>query len=316
MLHPTSATEVLIIDAARLFVLAATVDNISTMSATVLLVEDYKPSREVYHRVLDAAGYRVIDAADGDAALDVLNSEAVDVLLTDVFMPGMSGIELLERARKLRPDLRAIVMTGQKTGEAVMGALRNRACEILAKPFHTEELIEAVRSAMNSELAFQIEVISDRPDWIEIEMPCDLSAVEPLQKCLSHIHEHIPMETREAVGAVFRELLNNAIEHGGKCDPEKRVIIKYIHLKRAILYSIKDPGEGFNIEDITHAAIANPPDEPIRHLQIRAERGMRPGGFGIMLASQAIDELVYNEKHNELIFVKYLDEPPQDADTQ
>src|SRR5262245_20378335 len=225
------------------------------MPATVLLVEDYNPSREVYHKVLDAAGYRVIDAADGEVALDMLNSEPVDVLLTDVFLPGMSGIELLERARKLRPDLRAIVMTGQKPGEAVMGALRHRACEILSKPFHTEELIEAVRSAMSSEIAFQVEVISDRPDWIEIEVPCDLNAVEPLQKCLSHLHEHIPIETREAVGAVFRELLNNAIEHGGKCDPEKRVVIKYIHLKRAILYSIRDPGEGFNIDDITHAAI-------------------------------------------------------------
>src|SRR3989442_6031580 len=285
------------------------------MSATVLLAEDDKPSREIYHAVLNAEGYNVIDAADGSAALDVLNREPVDLLLTDVFMPGMTGIQLLERARELRPDLRAIVMTGHKTSEAVIGALRNRACEFLAKPFHTEELIEAVRSVMSRDINCQIEVISDRPDWIELRVPCDLNAVEPIQKFLGHLHEHIPKETREAVGAVFRELLNNAIEHGGKCDPSKRVDIKFIHLKRAILYSIKDPGEGFNIDEITHAAIANPPDEPTRHLQIRAERGMRPGGFGIMLASQAIDELVYNEKHNELIFVKYLDEPPQDADT-
>jgi anti-sigma regulatory factor (Ser/Thr protein kinase) len=141
-------------------------------------------------------------------------------------------------------------------------------------------------------------------------VPCDLRAVEPIQRFLSHLHEHIPKETRDAVGAVFRELLNNAIEHGGKCDPSKRVEIKYIHLKRAILYSIKDPGEGFAIEDIEHAAFANPPDQPTRHMEVRQELGLRPGGFGIMLASQVIDELVYNEKHNELIFVKYIDEHP------
>ena len=110
---------------------------------------------------------------------------------------------------------------------------------------------------------------------------------------------------------MFRELLNNAIEHGGKCDPSKRVEIKYIHLKRAILYSIKDPGEGFNIKDIEHAAFANPPGQPTRHMEVRQELGLRPGGFGIMLASQVIDELVYNEKHNELIFVKYIDGEPQ-----
>jgi anti-sigma regulatory factor (Ser/Thr protein kinase) len=45
-------------------------------------------------------------------------------------------------------------------------------------------------------------------------------------------------------------------------------------------------------------------------MQVRQEMGLRPGGFGLMLASQVIDELVYNEKHNELIFVKYIDEQP------
>jgi anti-sigma regulatory factor (Ser/Thr protein kinase) len=75
------------------------------------------------------------------------------------------------------------------------------------------------------------------------------------------------------------------------------------------MYSIKDPGEGFDLEQMEHAAFANPSDNPFRHMQVRQQKGMRPGGFGIMLASQVIDELVYNEKHNELIFVKYIEEP-------
>lgn len=280
------------------------------MSTTVLIAEDDQPSREIYHTVLDEAGYTVIDAADGTAALDLLDKEAIDLLLTDVTMPGMNGIELLERARALRPDLRTIVMTGHEISDAVIGALRNRACEFLEKPFNADELVEAVRMAMDRDLGCQIDVISDRRDWIEVRVPCDLAAVEPIQRFLGHLHEHIPKETRDAVGAVFRELLNNAIEHGGKCDPAKRVEIKYIHLKRAILYSIKDPGEGFNIEDLAHAAFANPPDQPTKHMEVRQELGLRPGGFGIMLASQVIDELVYNERHNELIFVKYIDQQP------
>ena len=281
------------------------------MSATVLLAEDDAPCRQIYHTVLEGEGYQVIEVADGESALEVLNRQPVDLLVTDIMMPGMSGIELLERARAIRPDLKAIVMTGHKTSEAVIGALRNRACEFLEKPFRTEELVDAVRLVIDSDLGLQIEVISDRPDWIELRVPCDLNAVEPIQRFLSHLHEHIPRETREAVGAVFREMLNNAIEHGGKCDPSKRVEIKYIHLKRAILYSIKDPGEGFDIKEIEHAAFANPPGEPTRHMERRNALGLRPGGFGIMLASQVIDELVYNEKHNELIFVKYIDEEPQ-----
>jgi CheY-like chemotaxis protein/anti-sigma regulatory factor (Ser/Thr protein kinase) len=281
------------------------------MSGTVLLAEDDAPSRQIYHAVLDTEGYHVIEVADGKSALEVLLREPVDLLVTDVMMPGMNGIELLKRAREIRPDLRAIVMTGHKTSEAVIGALRNRACEFLEKPFHIEELVEAVRAVMNLDFGLHIDVISDRPDWIELRVPCDLAAVEPIQRFLGHLHEHIPKETREAVGAVFRELLNNAIEHGGKCDPSKLVEIKYIHLKRAILYSIKDPGEGFNIQEIEHAAFANPPGEPTRHMERRQELGLRPGGFGIMLASQVIDELVYNAQHNELIFVKYINGEPQ-----
>jgi CheY-like chemotaxis protein/anti-sigma regulatory factor (Ser/Thr protein kinase) len=281
------------------------------MSGTVLLAEDDAPSRQIYHAVLDTEVYHVIEVADGKSALEVLLREPVDLLVTDVMMPGMNGIELLKRAREIRPDLRAIVMTGHKTSEAVIGALRNRACEFLEKPFHIEELVEAVRAVMNLDFGLHIDVISDRPDWIELRVPCDLAAVEPIQRFLGHLHEHIPKETREAVGAVFRELLNNAIEHGGKCDPSKLVEIKYIHLKRAILYSIKDPGEGFNIQEIEHAAFANPPGEPTRHMERRQELGLRPGGFGIMLASQVIDELVYNAQHNELIFVKYINGEPQ-----
>src|SRR5689334_21438769 len=105
------------------------------MSTTVLLAEDDTPSREIFHAVLDEAGYHVLDAADGKTALALLSNEPVDLLLTDVTMPGMSGIQLLERAKQLRPDLRAIVMTGHDVSEAVIGALRNRACEFLSKPF-------------------------------------------------------------------------------------------------------------------------------------------------------------------------------------
>ena len=71
-----------------------------------------------------------------------------------------------------------------------------------------------------------------------------------------------------------------------------------LQLRVAVDYSSRDA--------ITHAAIANPPDDPAHHLEIRAEKGVRPGGFGILLTRNLVDELIYNEKGNEVLFIKYL----------
>jgi Response regulator containing CheY-like receiver, AAA-type ATPase, and DNA-binding domains len=278
------------------------------MATTVLLADDDNSGRTIFRRVLEYEGFQVIEASDGLSALEVLKTETVDLLLTDIVMPGLDGLELIERAHQLQPQLRAIIMTGHKTNQTVISAFRNKACDFLSKPFHVDELLEAIHSAMSRDPGCQIEVISDKPDWIELRVPCDLNAVEPIQKFLSELQGNLPKETREAIGSVFRELLNNAIEHGGKLDISKRVEVKYIQLKRAIMFSIKDPGEGFDLKKIEHAAFANPEDQPFRHMQVRQEKGLRPGGFGIMLAAQVIDELIYNEKHNELIFVKYIDD--------
>ena len=281
------------------------------MAGTLLLAEDNKTSRKLYAEALTAEGFRVIEVDDGGAALEVIKDQPVDVLVTDVVMPEMDGLELLERAREIQPDMRVVLMTGFGTPATVIGAIRNRACDLLSKPFSLEDLKNSVRAAAERPTVYDLELLSATPDWIEIRVPCDLAAVEPIQKCLNELHPFLNKETRDAVGSVFREMLNNAIEHGGKCDTSQKVVVKYIRLKRAILYSIKDPGEGFNLSELEHAAVANPEDNPFRHMKVREQKGLRPGGYGIMLASQVIDELVYNEQHNELIFVKYLDSPQE-----
>jgi len=70
---------------------------------------------------------------------------------------------------------------------------------------------------------------------------------------------------------------------------------------------IIDPGLGFTLDEISHAAIANPADDPIRHIALREEQGMRPGGYGVLLAQQLVDELIYGQHGNEVLLIKYLD---------
>jgi anti-sigma regulatory factor (Ser/Thr protein kinase) len=69
---------------------------------------------------------------------------------------------------------------------------------------------------------------------------------------------------------------------------------------------IADPGKGFDLAALDHAAIANQSEDPLAASDVREEKGMRPGGYGIQLVKSLVDELVYNEAHNEVVMVKYL----------
>ena len=67
--------------------------------------------------------------------------------------------------------------------------------------------------------------------------------------------------------------------------------------------------EPIDIDRLRHAAISNPADDPLQHMMVRDEQGLRPGGFGLAITRSLVDELIYNEARNEVVFVKYLDEP-------
>jgi len=82
-----------------------------------------------------------------------------------------------------------------------------------------------------------------------------------------------------------------------------------------VICRIKDPGQGFSIEEIHHAAVNNPPYDPIRHAVVREAHGLRPGGFGVLLAKHLVDELIYSEKGNEVLLVKHLRPPGGATDT-
>ena len=110
----------------------------------------------------------------------------------------------------------------------------------------------------------------------------------------------------DSVVDAFRELLMNAVEWGGGLDPSRMVRIACVRTDRMLMYRIADPGPGFQLGDIEHAAFAHP-EGSLEHIRIREEKGLRAGGFGILMVRAKVDELVYNEKQNEVIFMKYLD---------
>jgi anti-sigma regulatory factor (Ser/Thr protein kinase) len=105
----------------------------------------------------------------------------------------------------------------------------------------------------------------------------------------------------------LREILLNAMEHGAAFNPEQVVEVAAVRTGRALVFYVRDPGAGFRRESLTHAAIANPADDPTAHIVHRQEQGMRAGGFGLLLAGGAMDELIYSEIGNEVLLIKYAD---------
>jgi len=164
----------------------------------------------------------------------------------------------------------------------------------------------ALSRALTGCLAVGMEVVSVLPEWVELRVPCHLAAISPLQELLTHLEADLPQEIGDAISYAFQEMLSNAVEYGGQLDPEKRVEVRFVRLKRALICRVKDPGDGFDPARLDHAAINNPKEDPLRHASVRDEKRLRPGGFGILLTRQLVDELVYNERHNEVLFVKYL----------
>ena len=119
----------------------------------ILIVEDKDAVRALAARMLERSGYTVLCARDGNEALalSVATHEHIDVLLSDIVMPVMNGLEVARRLRVQRPDLRVIYMSGYVDDTAVVDAEQFAHETLVAKPFHIDTLTAAVETALASQ---------------------------------------------------------------------------------------------------------------------------------------------------------------------
>jgi CheY-like chemotaxis protein/anti-sigma regulatory factor (Ser/Thr protein kinase) len=280
----------------------------------ILVVDDDKTTRHVLTTVLKSAGFTTSVAKDGVEALEALRTRRFDLLLLDVWMPRMNGLDLLAKLRTVKTRPRVVVMTSDDAPETLLKAVREQAFTYVHKPVESLALLQTVRDALAAPDAPPIEVISARPEWVELLVPCTREAAGHIETVMAHLDAKLPPGVRESIGYAFRELLLNAVEWGGKLDPSRTVRIACLRARRMLMYRIADPGSGFNIDELPHAAIGQPSDDPIAHMHVREAKGIRPGGFGLLTVRASVDELLYNEQRNEVVFVKYLDDESGQAE--
>ncbi|HXJ86626.1 MAG TPA: ATP-binding protein [Candidatus Binatia bacterium] len=254
--------------------------------------------------------WKIERASSNAGALGMLEAAHFDLVVTGENTSGAADLELLRKIRRVRPHVRLLILTRESTPEDVIASMREGAFSYFSTPYSSASLADMIRLAAEGPCWDDgIEVISATPAWIQLLARCDKGTADRL---LQFFHEIIdlPDPEREGVATAFREMLLNAIEHGGHFDPSQFVEISYLRARHAVMCRVKDPGEGFSFEEIKHAAISNPPDHPLQHQSYRDARGLRPGGFGVLMTSRLVDELIYGESGNEVLLIKYLDVAP------
>ena len=247
------------------------------------------------------------ESASGEAdVLRRLRRASFDVLVTSPSTTIEEDLPLVEEVARVRPAVKTILLAPMATPEGVIAALRARVFACFAAPFEVGEIASMTRRAMHeADWRDGIQVLSAHRSWLAVRLECRLMNADRLVSFLNELPSDRPEEERDRLMVAFREILLNAMEHGGHFDPDKVVEVTAVRTQRAIVFHVRDPGPGFLQEDLAHAAVSNPPDAPLAHLDQRTKLGMRPGGFGLLLAQKIVDELIYNETGNEVLMIKH-----------
>ena len=249
----------------------------------------------------------LIEIAEGNAdALHQLRRHAFDLVLTSPKSTVKEDLALVDEMEAIRPGLKTIILAPEATQEDVIAALRARVFACFSSPCNVDEVAAMAALALHAdEWRGCIEVLSAQPDWIALRVNCQLLTAERLVRFMTEMRSDLPDPDRFSLLTAFREILLNAMEHGAAFDPDKVIEVSAVRTQRAIVYRFRDPGPGFRSKQLPHSALNNPPENPLAHVEYRMEQGMRPGGFGILLAQQLVDELIFNEHGNEVLLIKH-----------
>lgn len=280
-----------------------------TPRKTALVVESDPVIKAMLSRVLAGEGWSVERAVDNSTALSLANARDFGIIITGQHTSVLEDIRLLHKIRSSRAHVRLIILVSEWTPGDVIAAMRAGAFSYFCAPFNPSSLKSMLHAAMD-EPAWDdgIEVLSATPEWTRLLARCDrLTADRLVQFLRSAGDPAIPEAEKDDIITAFHEILLNAMEHGAGFDPSQYVELAFVRSKRAVTCRVKDPGQGFSLEELRHAAVTSSPPNLFDHVAIREAKGLRPGGFGIMLAKKLVDELIYNEQGNDVLLVKYID---------
>jgi anti-sigma regulatory factor (Ser/Thr protein kinase) len=273
----------------------------------VLLIGNHPKIRRGLKASPALADCEILTAAGNVDAVHTVRSRAIDVVLTDPGTLVRDDLALLEELRATRPGLKAIVLAPAAAPSEFLAAVRSHVFACFVAPFDVTALADMTKRAIDAvDWRDGISLQSGRPNWISLTVSCQLVTAERLVHFMSEYQRDLAGDDRDSLMTAFREMLMNAMEHGAGFDPEKVVNVTAVRTERAIVYHFRDPGTGFTPSQLEQQALADRDADPIALIERRADMGLRPGGFGILVAKQFVDEMFYNERGNEVLLIKRM----------
>jgi CheY-like chemotaxis protein len=288
----------------------------------ILVVDDNSVDRALASDLLrKQPGWRVVEATSGRDALDVLARQSPDLVLTDLIMPDMNGLALVEQVRALQPLLPVILMTAYGNEEVAVQALRLGAASYVPKANLARDLVESVESVLNLAQADRQqqrlqECLTRTESYYELENDPELvpPLVGQLQQVLARLKICDELD-RIRAGVALQEALINAIQHGNLEAPsalreeDERAFQNLIRQRRQqapygqrrvhvlvratpteALFLIRDEGPGFD-----PSTLADPTDP--KNLE-------KATGRGLLLIRTFMDEVRHNALGNQITMVK------------
>jgi len=277
-----------------------------TQTASILVIAD--PSlADLMLLIRKHDSWKTHVSSTRDEAFAELSTHGYELVITGPNTAASEDLAFYDRIRKTDPKIKLIALCFEGERSDVIEVILNHAFSYFTAPFSAESVTAMIETALDAgNWKDGIELLSNRPNWITLSVSSSKVTAERLVQFMRELEPDLSEADRDAVQVAFREILLNAMEHGGQFNPTSKVELSYVRTDRMILYHLRDPGPGFSIDHLPQAAVSNPEDKPFDHIAYRAEHGIRPGGFGILVSRELVDDLLYNEKGNEVLMIKYL----------
>ncbi len=280
------------------------------MPGTVLIVDDERDTNDLLASLVEAHGFDPVQLYTGGEVLPSVHEHEPDLILLDLMLPDVDGFAVCEQLKRNRETnlIPVLMVTALNDANNRTRGVRVGANGYVTKPFTPAELFEAIDGALAWRRQHEEHGTTGE---IHFDIRSESTHLQEVNDLLADLYAHTPLTERQIkdLRQAVMEMGGNAIEWGHRKNADLPLHITYRIDAESVTLVIQDQGPGFDPKDVPHAAQE---DDPIGHLDVRNEMGIREGGFGIMLAKGLVDEFRYNDKGNEVTLVKRFMNHTQD----